>query len=113
MSTDFVIAAKPKPDRFQDNVSVGDAVTYSFDFTPWQEENNTITSVTWESKYGQVGISNQQLIAGVATALLTYSTRGNNLVAVLATTATQSKKVWLEVKAKDVQYYPDDYGIHR
>lgn len=112
MSTDFYVVAKAKPDRFQDNVSKGDAVTYSVDFTPWQEENSNITSVTWTSGSGQAAISGQVLTSGVATALITFSQAGKNLISVLATTATQKKKVWLEIYAEDVDSEPDDYGAN-
>lgn len=111
MSTDFVVTAYGKPDRFKDRVSKGDAVTYYINFSPWQEENSDITSVTWTVEAGQASVSGASESAGFATALVTFSSAGNNLISILATTATQKKKVWLEVYAADEEVFADDYGL--
>ena len=113
MSTDFVVTAKSNPERFQHNVSIDDAVTFSIDFSPWAEDNSEIDSVTWVSETGQIGISNQALNNGIATALLTFSQSGRSMVSVLATTANEKKKVWLDLRAKDLKWHYDDYGICR
>lgn len=110
MSTNFTVTALNNPERFQDKVSKGDAVTYEFDFTPWEEDNHTITNVTWTLESGTAAISGQNLTDGVATALLTFNDTGKSIVSVLATTATEKKKVWLEVLAKDQSLCVDDYG---
>lgn len=111
MSTSFTVTATSKPNNRTDNVSVGDIVKYEFDFRPWQEDNDTITAVTWTTESGQVAISSQAHTSGVASALLSFPQSGNNLVSVLATTATVKKKVWLEVYARDETSPADDYGI--
>lgn len=111
MSTDFVVTARNNPNIFVDNVSKGDAVTYQFDFTPWQEDNSNITSVTWTVESGQAAVSGQALASGVASALLTFSEAGRNIISVLATTATQKKKVWLDVISRDQDLIVNDYGV--
>lgn len=111
MSTDFVVSAKSNPSKVSSNVCKGDAVTYEFDFTPWQEDNSTITSVTWTLESGSAAISNKVLTSGVATALVTFTDAGRNIISVLAATATEKKKVFLDVTARDQQLIADDYGF--
>lgn len=111
MPTSFVLPSKTRIDTFRDNVSIGDAVTYEIDCRPWQGDNSTITSVTWTVEAGNAAISGQSLTSGVATALVTFTDSGKSLISILITTATQKKKVWLEVLAKNMQVYMDDYGL--
>lgn len=111
MSTTFTVPARAIKDVHNDNVSKGDANTYEFDFTAWQEDNSTITSVTWTVVSGSVSITNETLSSGVASALITFNNEGRALVSVLAETATEKKKVWLETYAKDMRISSDDYGF--
>ncbi len=113
MSMDFAVVAKGGKDIFTEHVSEGDAVTFNFDFTPWQEDNNTITGVTWTVESGDVAVSGETLTAGVASALLTFANAGKHLVSITAATGTETRKIWLEVCATDPQQvfdYGDDYG---
>lgn len=110
MSTDFVVSAKNNPTRLQSNVSKGDAELYTIDFTPWQEDNDTIISTTWTLESGDAAITGQSLVSGVASALVTFTNSGRNMVSVLATTATAKKKAWIEILARDQQLSVDDYG---
>lgn len=112
MSIAFQIPAKSKKNKFTDTVSINDAVSYEIDFTPWQEDNNTITGVTWEVETGTVSIISEVLSSGVASALLTFNQQGRHLISVLADTGTEKKKIWLEIYAKDYEIEPDDYGVH-
>lgn len=113
MSVQFTLSSKTKLDTYKDSASIGDAITYSFDLTPWQEDNSNITSVSWsvEGGYGNASISNESLVGGIASALITFNQRGKSLVAIQINSATQKKKVWLEVNVKDLQIQADDYGI--
>lgn len=111
MSTKFYVPAKAKPDFFRDNVSLNDAVKYEIDFSPWQEDNSDITSVTWTVEYGEAAISGQTEMSGLASALLTFAQRGRNLISIKAASASEVKQVWLEVYAKELQLPQDDYGL--
>lgn len=111
MSTQFTLLSKTRIDRFIDNVSLDDAVTYEIDCTPWEDDNSEITSATWTVESGQAAISGQSLTDGVVSALLTFSQAGKALISILLNTTTEKKKVWLEVYAKDIQGDMDDYGI--
>jgi hypothetical protein len=110
MSTDFVVAAKNNPSKFTHRVSEDDAVTFTVDFTPWQEDNSNITSVTWTLESGSAAISGQNLTSGIASALVTFSDSGRNIISVLATTASEKKKVWIDIEATDQDKFIDDYG---
>lgn len=111
MTTNFVVPSKTRVDTFTDNASIGDVVHYVFDFTPWQDDNAAITAIQWTCEAGGVGISNQLNVAGIVSADITFSQSGKSLISILVTAGTYKKKVWLEVRAKDLQCDVDDYGI--
>lgn len=110
MPTQFTLTTKTRVDTFRDVVSIGDAVTYQIDCTPWQEDNSAISSASWTVECGEAGISGQSLVSGVVSALITFSQSGKALISILLSTATQKKKIWLEVRAKDLNGSADDYG---
>lgn len=111
MSTNYNVPAQAKPDRFTDEVSLNDAKLYKFDFTPWQEDNADITSVTWTVETGNAAVSSESETNGVAQALVTFNESGVQLITVLADTGSQKKKVWLEVRVHDYKYPDNDYGL--
>ena len=111
MPTSFYVTSNNITEIRKDVTNKGDAVTYSFDFTPWQEDNSAITGVTWTLESGNAAISGEVLTSGVATALVTFSDAGRSLISILATTAAQKKKIFLEVRAKDYTANADDYGF--
>lgn len=111
MSTDFYVTSENNPQRFKDVVEKGDAVTYSFDFTSWQEDNSDITSATWTVESGNAAVSGAQETSGVTTALVTFASAGRSLISITAATGTQTKKVFLEALAKDQVLLADDYGV--
>lgn len=112
MSVSFTLTTKTRVDEFKDTASINDAIVYEFDLTPWQEDNATIVSVDWALQSGNAAISDQALVAGVASALVTFNTRGRVIIALLISTATSVKKIWLEVRVKDIHMsMSDDYGF--
>jgi len=115
MATDFVITSENNPQLFRDVTSKSDAVTYSFDFTPWEEDNSTITSATWTVEAGQAAITNKTLSSGVITSLITTTESGGSLIKLVVTTATEIKTVWLDILAKDFKVLQagNDYHLHR
>lgn len=112
MTTDFVVATKDNPRKYLDNVAKNDAVTYKFDFGPWADDNHPIISVTWSLQTGNAAISNQALVNGVASALISFPQYGRNMISILAASAYETKQVWLYVVAHDEQYELtlDGYG---
>lgn len=115
MSTNFIVTSKDNPRKFYDVASKGDTIKYQFDFTPWQDDNDTITSVTWTLESGQATISNQVLTAGVATALVAFSQDGRSVISVTATTQTTVKKTYLCIRSRDeaFDFTEDGYELTR
>jgi hypothetical protein len=112
MPNEFVITAENNPQIFRDVQFKDGAITYSFDFSPWAEENGTITTVTWTLKAGDAAISGQALSSNVATALVTFSNAGGNLMQVKATNGTETYVAYLDALAKDpAASVNNDYGF--
>ena len=111
MPTAYVVTSKDNPRVQYDNVTVTDTVQYSVDFTPWQDDNDAITGVTWAIESGQAGLGATTFNAGVSTALISFPQAGRSLISAVALTATRSKKIWLNVVAHDElnSIYDDGY----
>jgi len=113
MGTRFAVTAKQTADVYADEVAVGDSISYSFDATPWQEDNSTITSAVWALESGNVTVTDKTLVSGVASALISASEPGRSIVSVLLQTSAAVKKIYLVVHAKDntATYTHSDYGL--
>ena len=112
MATEFVITADNNQEIYKDVTMKDGAKTYSFDFSPWAEDNNTVTTVTWTVKSGQAAVSGQALASNVATALVTFSQAGKSLIQIKGASATETQIAYLDVIAKDPSAkYVDDYGL--
>ena len=112
MATEFTITAEKNPEILRDVAMKDGKKTYSFDFKPWAEDNHDVTTVTWTVKVGQATISGQALTSNVATALVTFSQAGGNLIQIKAATASNEVYVaYLDVLAKDPAVVTSDYGL--
>lgn len=85
MPTQFTITAEKNPEILHDAVNEGSAVEYSFDFTPWAQDNSDVSAVTWTVDSGQATVSGAALANGIATALVTFAQSGGSLIKVKAT----------------------------
>lgn len=110
MTTDFTLFSG-SVDTYQSVVALGDITRFEFDASAWQADNDTIISVIWHSESGSVGISDESLQDGIFSALLTFNQAGKNLISIVLNTATERKKIWLEIGVKDLKYGADDYGL--
>ena len=86
MTTSFTLATKTRLDTFTDTASVGDVVKYSFDCSPWAEDNAAISAATWTVESGQASISGQALVSNVVTANITFSQSSCVLISILIST---------------------------
>ena len=84
---------------------------YSFDLTPWEEDNGTVTTATWTVKSGNVSIGSKTLTANVAAAVLTFSEGGWNLIQLKLTDGTHTVVVTLQILVKDPNRAISDYGM--
>ena len=113
MATSFVVTASRNPQIFKDVGFKDGAIKYSIDFTPWQDDNATVTGVTWTVISGSATVSGEALTSGVATALVTFGSEGGTLIQIKATTASSGIYVlYLEVLAKDPNSATDDNGFY-
>ena len=115
MSTDFVITSENNPQVFRDTRSKGEAVTYSFDFTPWVEDNAALSTVTWTVEAGQATISGDQFPSNIVSALVSFPESGGSLIKIVADTTSQIYVVWLDILAKDLKVLQagNDYHLTR
>lgn len=118
MTFSFVVTNKGNPRQKYFNVEKGDQEQFQIDFRPWQDDNDTITSVTWKVESGMAGLGTQTFNGGIASAILAFPQAGRSIVSALAQTATRSKKMYLNIDAHDETlsiymdgYYTLGYGI--
>lgn len=111
MAKDFVITAEHNPEVFRTVEMKDGADTYSLDFAPWAEDNNTVTGATWTVEAGQASISGEALASNVASALISFPQEGRSLIKIDAETGTESYVVFIRVMAKDPKTQHDDYGL--
>ena len=97
----IVIKALDNSSRTRDSINIGSARSYNIDFSPWAENNNTVTSVTWTVKNGSASISGESLTSNVANALITFSQAEKNLIEIKGITTSETFVTYLEVLVKD------------
>jgi len=110
MAKNYVITARYNPQKFKDSQYKDGVETYSFDLSPWAEDNNTVTTATWTVKAGQATVSGQALASNVASAQVTFGSEGGNLIQIKCATGTETYVIWLDVLAKDPEMPTDDYS---
>ena len=89
----------------------GGAEPVSVDFSPWEDDNGTVTAVDWSVESGQADVSGEALTASVATAVVTTSESGVSLIKLTATAGSNIGVFLIEVRAKDPQIQSVDYGM--
>lgn len=86
------------------------AQTVRVDFSPWSDDNGSVSTVTWTVDSGNAAISNEDLSSNVAEAVITTSDIGNSLIKLEATAGNNNEVVYILVHAKDFQAIHWDYG---
>ena len=110
MTVSFTLASRNKVSTFSDNAHKGDVTNYTLDCSPWAEDNGAMVTAVWTVETGGASISNQTLVSGIAAARVTFNERGYVQLSLLASTATASKKVYLNILVDDETLRGDDYG---
>lgn len=98
---DYQITNKNQRDIYRFNGMKDGAYTFSFDFSPWAEDNSTVTTATWTVKAGQAAVSGKTLTSNVASALITLSEAGGSLIQLKADTGAEIKVLYIDILAKD------------
>jgi len=90
----------------------GQSETISFDLSPWEADNASVSAVTWSVESGSISISGESLSSSVASALITGSSAGKSLVKLTCTTTSPVLILYLVVFVRDPQvviYGGSDY----
>jgi len=89
----------------------GEVEPVTVDFSPWAEDNGTVSTVTWSVKAGSATISGQALASNSASAVITTASEGGSLIEVKGSGATHTKILNLRVYARDPVQNTNDYGF--
>lgn len=82
----------------------GQAETVNINLGPWEEDNDSVSSVTWSLEQGSASISNENLSSSVASAVITGNSDGKSLIKVTFTTSGNSVLIhYLSVYVRDPQ----------
>lgn len=110
--SNIYITAFENQKTFKDAVNIDSAKKYQIDYSPWAEENNNVTTVTWTVQSGNASVSAEALSSNVASALITFSSAGRNLIQVKADTGTEIFVTYLNIYVRDPEYdFTNDYGF--
>lgn len=85
--------------------------TIQLDYRPWEDDNGTVSSVSWTVKSGQVTIANESLSSGIAEATILTSEIGSAMVKIEATAGNNILNHYLKIHTKDPNTVTNDYGI--
>lgn len=89
----------------------GESEDIRFDFSPWEDDNGTVTSVVWTVQSGQASVSNEALASSVASADVSNSEAGSSFIKIVATAGNNIIRLNLRVVSKDPEQRINDYGI--
>lgn len=98
MSNRFIVAENGNPGIFTDICGVGESRTYSFDFSPWVEDNAALTGVVWSVEAGGVTVGVPVLTGSVSSVLLSAPSSGNSLLKVTGSSVSAVRVVYLVVR---------------
>ena len=110
---DYTITAKGNiRGPFHERVLKGDVIPFSVVFAPWAEDAGvTLNAATWTVKSGNAGVSGEALTSNSASANITFSQVGTNIIEVSVTDGTLIKKAILNVLVVDPNSISNDYGM--
>lgn len=91
----------------------GGVETINYDYTPWSQDNGTVTAVVVTVETGDAAVANETLASNVKSFTVATSNFGSSLIKLVATTAGNNIDVqFLRVVAKDPQLLAlNDYGL--
>ena len=105
----FAVTALNSSRVFRAQNLKGDKEQFILDFSPWAEDNETITSVSWSIKAGSATISGENLIDDIASAYIALDDTDGALIEVTATTANLVKTAYIDVMVHKVEKESTDY----
>jgi len=91
---------------------INDAEKFIIDYSPWVDDNGTVTFVTASVKSGQAAISGESLTSNVKEMAVTVSEQGKALIKLTATDGTYTNVIFIKLLVKDPEIiFDDDYGL--
>ena len=87
----------------------GESQEVQYDFSPWEEDNGSVTSVVWSVENGQVSIGSESLASSIASIVLTTSESGESSIKLTATAGSNVFVTYLMVVCKDPTGHFVDY----
>jgi hypothetical protein len=95
---------------YQHRAFKGETLPLSIDLSPWADQYGVVTTATWNIQSGTATLSNQTLVANVATTNVTIPDEGSSLLRLIADTASGiSKVVYVTVRAVNPTQDANDY----
>lgn len=112
MAQNFVIRANRINMVHKVHMYKNQADTITVDFSPWADDNGTVSACTATVKSGQVAIGNEALASNVKTMVLTTDEVGGSIVKLDATAGNNSGIVYFYIYCKEPYSTTDDYGLY-
>lgn len=109
MTRKYYITAEENPNIVKDQFNINSKRSYSLDFSPWAEDNNNLSSVTWTVKTGQASITSETLSSNVVTANIEATQEGRNIIEILADTGTEKYSTYLDLYVRDPNKVNNEY----
>lgn len=113
MAYAFIITANRNRDIEQVLTFEGAVEKVTVDYSPWVEDNATVTAVTVTVESGDASVGGASLASNVWTGYITTTNQGASLIKLKATAGSITHVTHLEVRAKDPEYPSQDYGLCR
>ena len=87
------------------------AETITVDYSPWSDDNGSVTAVAATVKAGQAAISNESLSANVKQMTIMTAESGASMIKLSATAGNNTHISYIYILAKDPDSHSEDYGI--
>ena len=101
MANDFYVTTATREQVRNILSMVGEDQAITVDFSPWAEDNATVTSVTWTTETGDAVVDGSSLSSNVESVRITTANEGTSLLKAVATDGTHTKPVFFKVTCKD------------
>ena len=85
--------------------------TITIDYSPWADDNGTVTDVTLTVKNGSATIGNESLASNVKTFTLSNTETGSSMIQLKATAGNNVDISHIRILAKNPETIVNDYGI--
>lgn len=89
----------------------GESITVDIDYSPWAEDNGSVSAVVAAVKSGDVSIGNEVLASNVKTIIITASSVGQNMVTLTATAGNNVHLLHIRIMVRDPGVVTSDYGF--